>query len=139
MTTDMSDHEALRAGEWAENELVTPRSHMVSGASVVGVWLLIPLALVGVSYVIASIVAVALLSPGPSGYVLLGITIVLQVFYWCLIAITAGRSWAMGLWALIPAISLIPTFGLARGAVASRLTSLDSSRRSHLSTRSERT
>lgn len=121
MTTDTSDREALRAGEWAENELVTPRSHMVSGASVVGVWLLIPLALFGVSYVLTSIVSVALLSPGPNGYVLLGITLMLQVFYWCLVAITADRSWAMGLWALIPVISLIPTFGLARGAVSNRL------------------
>jgi hypothetical protein len=58
---------------------------------------------------------------GPNGYVLLGVVVGLQVVYWCLVAVRAGRSWAMGLWALLPVICLIPTFTLARAAVGTRL------------------
>ena len=99
---------------------VTPGGERVSGAALIGLWLLLPMALGAVSYAVLGI-AELLTSPTlnitgnaePAGIDRmwwLGLTIALQFVYWLLIAPRRITC----LWALIPVIALIPTFFMAR-------------------------
>jgi len=99
---------------------LTPSGERVSGAALVGLWLLLPMALGAVSYAVLGI-AELLMSPtmniagnaeaaGIDWMWWLGLTIALQVVYWLLIAPRRITC----LWALIPVVALIPTFFMAR-------------------------
>ena len=99
---------------------VTPGGERVSGAALVGLWLLLPMALGAVSYAVLGI-AELLTSPtmniagnaeaaGMDWMWWLGLTIALQVAYWLLIAPRRITC----LWALIPVVALIPTFFMTR-------------------------
>ena len=98
----------------------TPDAERVSGAALIGLWLLLPMALGAVSYAVLGI-AELLTSPtlnitgNAEPAVIdwmwwLGLTIALQFVYWLLIAPRRITC----LWALIPVIALIPTFFMAR-------------------------
>lgn len=107
----------------ADNEITsasTPEAERVSGASLIGLWLLIPFALGAAAYAIlgaASMLAASTDLAAEQATIgwqwWLGLTIGLQVLYFVLIA---PRPLA-GLWAIIPVISLIPTFFIAREAL----------------------
>lgn len=110
----------------ADNEITsasTPDAERVSGASLVGLWLLIPVAIGAATYAILGIVSMLTTSTGfgtdPAAITWqwwLGLTIALQVIYWVLIA----PKRLAGLWAIIPIVSLIPTFFIARDALLER-------------------
>lgn len=110
----------------ADNDITsasTPEAERVSGASLIGLWLLIPFALGAAAYAIlgiASMLAAPAELPAEPAVIdwqwWLGLTIALQVIYWMLIA---PRPLA-GLWAIIPVVSLIPTFFVARDALLER-------------------
>lgn len=112
----------------ADNEITsasTPAAERVSGASLVGLWLLIPFALGAVSYgllgIASMLAAPAEVAAEPAVIAWqwwLGLTLALQVVYWVLIA----PKRLAGLWAMIPVISLIPTFFIARDALLERST-----------------
>jgi len=99
---------------------VTPVGERVSGAALIGLWLLLPMALGAVSY---AVLGIAELLTSPTMIITgnakpavidwmwwLGLTIALQVVYWLLIAPRRITC----LWAVIPVIALIPTFFMAR-------------------------
>lgn len=98
----------------------TPEGERVSGAALVGLWLLIPVALGAVSFAVLGITellsAPALNSMANADLAVidwmwwLSLTIALQVVYWLLIAPRPITC----LWALLPVIALIPTFFMAR-------------------------
>ena len=110
----------------ADNEITsasTPEAERVSGASLVGLWLLIPVAIGAAAYAILGIVSMLTTSTGlgtdPAAITWqwwLGLTLGLQVIYWMLLA---PRPLA-GLWAIIPVIALIPTFFVARDVLLDR-------------------
>ena len=98
----------------------TPGAERVSGAALVGLWLLLPMALGAVSY---AVLGIAKLLTSPTLNITgnaepavidwmwwLGLTIALQFAYWLLIAPRRITC----LWALLPVIALIPTFFMAR-------------------------
>ena len=98
----------------------TPGAERVSGAALVGLWLLLPMALGAVSY---AVLGIAKLLTSPTLNITgnaepavidwmwwLGLTIALQFVYWLLIAPPRITC----LWALLPVIALIPTFFMAR-------------------------
>ena len=98
----------------------TPGGERVSGAALICLWLLLPMALGAVSYAVLGI-AELLTSPtlnitgNAEPAVIdwmwwLGLTIALQFVYWLLIAPRRITC----LWALLPVIALIPTFFMAR-------------------------
>jgi apolipoprotein N-acyltransferase len=98
----------------------TPEGERVSGAALVGLWLLIPVALGAVSFAVLGITEL-LTSPALNSMAStepavvdwrwwLGLTIALQVVYWLLIAPRPITC----LWAVLPVIALIPTFFMAR-------------------------
>ena len=98
----------------------TPDGERVSGAALIGLWLLLPMALGAVSYAVLGITEL-LTSPilnitgNAEPAVIdwmwwLGLTIALQFAYWLLIAPRRITC----LWALLPVIALIPTFFMAR-------------------------
>ena len=125
MSTSNGRHSMISA-ILIDNEITsatTPEAERVSGASLVGLWLLIPIALGAVAYALLGIVSM-LAAPAdltaPPAVISwrwwLGVTLALQVTYWTLIA----PKRLAGLWAIIPVISLIPTFFIARGALLER-------------------
>lgn len=133
MSTSNGRHSMVSA-ILTDNEITsaaTPEAERVSGASLVGLWLLIPTALGAVAYALLGIVSMlaastelnapADLTAAPaviSWQWWLGVTLALQVIYWMLIA----PKRLAGLWAIIPVISLIPTFFIARDALLERST-----------------
>ncbi|CAB4960241.1 unannotated protein [freshwater metagenome] len=98
----------------------TPEGERVSGAALVGLWILIPVALGAASFAILGITelltspALNIMTNAEPAVIdwrwWLGLTIALQVIYWLLIAPRPITC----LWALIPVIALIPTFFIAR-------------------------
>lgn len=94
-------------------------------ASLLGVWLLIPLALGGVAFVL-NVLAITVVSAVSGNGIPLEVpltdlnvswlvtTLVFQTAYWCLVA----RPWFWGFWAVIPIVALIPTFFIARRVLA---------------------
>ena len=125
MSRPKAQHDVVSA-MIADNEITsasTPRAERVSGASLVGLWLLIPLALGAMAYAIlgiATMLAAPVGVPAESADISwqwwLGLALGLQVVYWMLIS---PRPFA-GLWAIIPVISLIPTFFIARNVLLDR-------------------
>ncbi len=131
MSTSNGRHSMVSA-ILADNEITsasTPEAERVSGASLVGLWLLIPIALGAVAYALLGIVSMltaptdlnapADLTAEPAAIDpqwWLGLTIALQVIYWVLIA----PKRLAGLWAIIPIVSLIATFFIARDALLER-------------------
>jgi hypothetical protein len=101
----------------------TPEGERVSGAALVGLWILIPVALGAVSFAILGITelltspALNIMTNAEPAVIdwrwWLGLTIALQVVYWLLIAPRPITC----LWALLPVIALIPTFFIAREAL----------------------
>ena len=133
MSTSNGRHSMVSA-ILTDNEITsatTPEAERVSGASLVGLWILIPTALGAVAYALLGIVSM-LASPTelavPAGLTAepaviswqwwLGVTLALQVIYWMIVA----PKRLAGLWAIIPVISLIPTFFIARDALLERST-----------------
>lgn len=98
----------------------TLESERIRVSALMGVWLLIPLALGALAFILNGIFLVfTATTPNPEMFEMnyvdfniswLAIAIILQVAYWCLLS----RPWYHGFWAIVPVIGLIPTFFLAR-------------------------
>ena len=86
--------------------------------SLIGIWLLIPFALGGLAYIVTGLINLAidpeLLAPRSFYISWLVVTLLLQVAFWMYMANKSGRKFYFGLWALIPAVSLFPTFKIAK-------------------------
>lgn len=89
----------------------------VRSGALVALWLLVPLAIGAVAYLIIGFLVLlhARVFDDIAEFVIIGwpwliLTLVLQAGYWCWLS----RPWQKGLWALIPLVALIPTFGIAR-------------------------
>ena len=120
---DAASRDEIGAALLADNELTsdtTPDGQRVSGAALVGLWLLIPAALGGAGYALVGLISMLTVTQAAPGveaeqaavawqWWLLA-TVLLQSVYWVLIAPRPMR----GLWALLPVLALIPTFGIAR-------------------------
>lgn len=103
-----------------------PVSHradeVANAAAVTGIWLLLPLAVGAVSFMLLGLIVLGVsddLDPGVPFAAWLVVTLALQALYWVWMASVAGRNPLEGLWALIPIVALVPTFSIAR-AVALR-------------------
>lgn len=103
-----------------------PVSHradeVANAAAVTGIWLLLPLAVGAVSFMLLGLIVLGVsddLEPGVPFAAWLVVTLALQTLYWVWMASVAGRHPLEGLWALIPIVALVPTFSIAR-AVALR-------------------
>lgn len=95
---------------------------VVPGASLIGLWLLLPLALAGLAVVIVGLAMLLESHRTAPDLPLdwrpwLALTLALQLVYWTGIARLGGRSWFYGLWALLPGVALVPTFFIARDAL----------------------
>jgi hypothetical protein len=99
----------------------TLESERVRVSTLMGVWLLIPLALGALAFILNGmfLVVQARFSDDPAMFEInfadfnvtwLVLTMILQVAYWCLLS----RPWYYGFWAVVPVIGLLPTFFLAR-------------------------
>jgi hypothetical protein len=86
--------------------------------SLLGIWLLIPFALGGFAYIVTGLIHLAIdpefLEPQSFYISWLIVTILLQVGFWMYMANKSGRKFYFGLWALIPLVSLFPTFKIAK-------------------------
>lgn len=103
-----------------------PVSHradeVANAAAVTGIWLLLPLVVGAVSFMLLGLIVLGVsddLEPGVPFAAWLVVTLALQTLYWVWMATVAGRNPLEGLWALIPVVALVPTFSIAR-AVALR-------------------
>jgi hypothetical protein len=93
---------------------------VASAASMIGLWLLIPMAIGGLAFVILGLGVLAStddLEPQVPWQVWLPVTLVMQASFWVLVAYRAGRHPLEGLWGLLPVIGLIPTFAIAHSAL----------------------
>jgi len=102
---------------WVENSFVVRRAHSVSGASVIGLWLLLPFAILGAAYLICALIVILFHGDQLEALYPVGLSVIATTAHWCWIARRVGREWTFGLWALIPVVGLFPTFVLAREAV----------------------
>lgn len=113
---------ASAEGVRAANSIVHRSPNAPSGAtaaSVFALWILIPLALGALAYILIGLVLLlGSYEPGRSVDPRLWVfsTLVLQTAYWSFLADRKGLGALRGLWALIPVVALIPTFGIARAA-----------------------
>lgn len=92
----------------------------VTAASLFAVWILLPLALGALAYVIVGVWL--LMSPFDRDLMIdwkpwIALTLVLQAGYWTVVSRAASRNALNGLWGLIPIIALVPTFAIARAAL----------------------
>ena len=118
----MSDIAAARTSSLRDMNRIIRRSDSgaVTAASFIGLWLLIPLALGALAYVLVG--TWLLMSPFDRGLAIdwkpwLLLTLLLQAGYWTLVSRAAGRSPLNGLWGLAPFVALVPTFAIARSAL----------------------
>lgn len=128
LTLELRDANRIRPSKTLESERVRV-------SALVGVWLLLPLALVALAFMLNGvfILALARFSDDPTVIEMnfadfniswFAIAMTLQVLYWCLLS----RPWYLGFWAVIPVLGLIPTFFLARQCLQrSPLTEITSS------------
>jgi hypothetical protein len=110
----------------ASTNRLRPVSHradeVANAAAVTGIWLLLPLVVGAVSFMLLGLIVLGVsddLEPGVPFAAWLVVTLALQTLYWVWMATVAGRNPLEGLWALIPVVALVPTFSIAR-AVALR-------------------
>lgn len=110
----------------AANRLRRPDDgrEVVNAATVVGVWVVIPIALAALALLIVG-VAFLTLPVGDDGeqpwtWLRVSVTVLGLAVYWGALAVRSGRSALWGLWVLIPIVSLVPTFVIARDVAAGK-------------------
>ena len=85
----------------------------------IGIWLLLPLAIGGMAFVLVGMLALILWANDSEQLLFpwkiwLPVTLILQSLYWMRMSHTSGRSMFRGLWALIPLLGMIPLFSVAK-------------------------
>lgn len=97
-----------------------PADGSVTAASLFALWILIPLALGALAYVLIGVWL--LMSPFEPDLTIdwkpwMALTLLLQAGYWAVVSRAAGRSPLKGLWGLVPVVALVPTFTISREAL----------------------
>ena len=85
----------------------------------IGIWLLLPLAIGGIAFVLVGMLALILRANDSEQLLFpwkiwLPVTLILQSLYWMRMSHTSGRSMWRGLWALISILGMIPLFSVAK-------------------------